>query len=74
ADRPHPAPFPPELPERCLRLHGLSRVHRVVDPFVGIGASAIAAARLGLPFVGFDLDAEYLAETGRRIARLSTED
>lgn len=74
ADRPHPAPFPPELPERCLRLHGLSRVRRVVDPFVGIGASAIAAARLGLPFVGFDLDAEYLAETGRRIARLSTED
>lgn len=74
ADRPHPAPFPPELPERCLRLHGLARVRRVVDPFVGIGASAIAAARLGLPFVGFDLDAEYLAETGRRIARLSTED
>jgi site-specific DNA-methyltransferase (adenine-specific) len=74
ADRPHPAPFPPELPERCLRLHGLARAKLAVDPFVGIGASAVAAARLGVPFVGFDLDAEYLAETRRRIEGVRTED
>ncbi|MCI4338151.1 MAG: site-specific DNA-methyltransferase, partial [Thermoplasmata archaeon] len=74
SDRPHPAPFPPELPERCLRLHGLPRARLVVDPFVGIGASAVAAARLARPFVGFDVDAEYLAETRRRLERLGTED
>jgi len=68
-DRPHPATFPPELPDRCYRLHGLARVHLAVDPFVGIGASAIAAARLGLPFIGFDLDRGYLAEADRRLAR-----
>ena len=59
-DRPHPATFPVELPERCFRLHGVGRIRLAADPFVGIGASAVAAYRLGLPFVGFDLDRTYL--------------
>ena len=66
-DRPHPASFPAELPEWCLRLHGLGRVRQVVDPFVGIGASAVASARLGLEFVGFDLDAGYLEVAAERV-------
>jgi site-specific DNA-methyltransferase (adenine-specific) len=66
-DRPHPATFPPELPEWCLRLHGLERVGRAVDPFVGIGASAVAAARCGVDFVGFDLDSEYLRVASERV-------
>jgi len=66
-DRPHPATFPPELPERCYRLHGLRRIRLAVDPFVGLGASAVAAARLGLPFIGFDIDEEYLSTAARRV-------
>jgi site-specific DNA-methyltransferase (adenine-specific) len=66
-DRPHPATFPPELPEWCLRLHGLPRVHRVVDPFVGIGSTVVAATRLGVSASGFDVDREYLAEAARRV-------
>ncbi|MGB6500620.1 MAG: site-specific DNA-methyltransferase [Thermoplasmata archaeon] len=66
-DRPHPAPFPPELPEWCVRLHGLDRVRTVVDPFVGIGASAVAAVRLGVDFVGFDLDPGYLQTAEERV-------
>jgi site-specific DNA-methyltransferase (adenine-specific) len=66
-DRPHPATFPPELPEWCLRLHGVGRTRRAVDPFVGIGSSAVAAARLGVDFVGFDVDAEYLRVARRRV-------
>jgi site-specific DNA-methyltransferase (adenine-specific) len=66
-DRPHPASFPPELPEWCLRLHGVARLGRAVDPFVGIGASAVAAARLGVDFVGFDLDAAYLRVAQERV-------
>jgi len=66
-DRPHPATFPTELPEWCVRLHGLARVRQVVDPFVGIGSSAVAAARLGVDFVGFDLDAGYLAVAAERV-------
>jgi site-specific DNA-methyltransferase (adenine-specific) len=66
-DRPHPATFPPELPEWCLRLHGRTRTRLAVDPFVGIGSSAVAAARLGVDFVGFDMDAEYLTIAARRV-------
>jgi site-specific DNA-methyltransferase (adenine-specific) len=66
-DRPHPATFPPELPEWCLRLHGLERLRLAVDPFVGIGASAVAATRCGAGFVGFDLDAEYLRVAAERV-------
>ncbi len=68
-DRPHPATFPPELPEWCVRLHGLDRTRRMVDPFVGIGSSAVAAARLGVDFVGFDLDPAYLEVAAARVGR-----
>jgi site-specific DNA-methyltransferase (adenine-specific) len=65
-DRPHPATFPPRLPEQCLRLHGLERVRLVVDPFMGLGSTAVACARLGLDFIGIELDEEYLKEAVAR--------
>jgi site-specific DNA-methyltransferase (adenine-specific) len=68
-DRPHPASFPPELAEACVRLHGVERTRLVVDPFVGIGSSAVAAARLGVDFVGFDVDPEYLRVARERVRR-----
>ncbi len=66
-DRPHPATFPPELPEWCLKLHGLDRTRHAVDPFLGIGSSAVAAARLGIEFTGFELDPAYLAVARDRV-------
>jgi site-specific DNA-methyltransferase (adenine-specific) len=66
-DRPHPASFPPKVPEQCLRLHGLERAGTVMDPFLGLGNTAIAAARLGLDFVGVEMDPHYLDEAIRRI-------
>src|SRR5205823_2184596 len=59
-DRPHPATFPSRLPEQCLRLHGLSRIEVVMDPFTGLGSTAVACARLGVGFLGADLDEAYL--------------
>jgi site-specific DNA-methyltransferase (adenine-specific) len=58
-DRPHPASFPVGLPERCLRLHGLEQCRLALDPFSGIGSSAVACLRLGVDFVGFEIDEEY---------------
>ena len=66
-DRPHPASFPAKVPEQCIRLHGLARAGTVLDPFLGLGTSAIAAARLGLNFVGIEMDEEYLKEAVRRV-------
>ncbi|HEY8140829.1 MAG TPA: site-specific DNA-methyltransferase [Nitrososphaera sp.] len=58
SERPHPATFPVKLPEMCIKLHGAARL--VVDPFAGIGSTAVAAMSLGVPFVGFEIDKEYL--------------
>jgi site-specific DNA-methyltransferase (adenine-specific) len=56
--RPHPATFPVNLPDMCIRLHGSAKL--VIDPFVGIGSTAVAAMHLGISFVGFEIDKEYL--------------
>jgi site-specific DNA-methyltransferase (adenine-specific) len=61
-DRPHPATFPPRLPEYCVRLHGLGRAGLVADPFLGLGSTAVAAARLGTSFIGIEIDEHYLKE------------
>jgi len=67
-ERPHPATFPVQLAEWCINLHGASRVHTMLDPFLGIGNSAVAAQRCGVKrFIGFEIDETYLAEAKRRI-------
>jgi site-specific DNA-methyltransferase (adenine-specific) len=68
-ERPHPATFPVKLAEWCIKLHGASRVHTMLDPFLGIGNSAIAAKRRGVKrFIGFEIDETYLAEAKRQLA------
>jgi len=67
-ERPHPATFPVQLAEWCIKLHGVSRVHTMLDPFLGIGNSAVAAQRCGVKkFIGFEIDQSYLTEAKRRI-------
>jgi site-specific DNA-methyltransferase (adenine-specific) len=65
-DRPHPATFPARLPEQCLKLHGLSRIETAMDPFTGLGSTAVACARLGVNFIGSDIDETYLKEAVQR--------
>lgn len=62
SQRPHPATFPTELAEKCIRLHGKQDCV-VLDPFLGIGHSALGAKECGSlvsRFIGFDIDEEYL--------------
>ena len=44
-DRPHPASFPPKVPEQCIRLHGLGRAGIVLDPFLGLGTTRASPPR-----------------------------
>ena len=63
--RPHPATFPVELAINCIKTHGYSPELVMLDPFVGIGHSALAAKRCGIRrFIGFDIDSGYV-----RVAR-----
>jgi modification methylase len=63
----HPAPFPVELPERLLRLFTY-RGDVVLDPFLGSGSTAVAAARNDRRYVGFDTDAAYIELAATRLA------
>ena len=67
-ERPHPATFPVELAENCIRLHGAPKTKRMLDPFLGIGNSAVAANNCDVKeFIGFEIDEKYLAEARRRV-------
>ncbi|WP_419198242.1 DNA methyltransferase [Novosphingobium resinovorum] len=64
----HPCQFPVELAERCVLA--LSNVgETVLDPFIGTGATAIAAVKHHRHAVGIDRHAPYLAIAEERIAQ-----
>jgi len=67
SQRPHPSTFPVSLPEMCIKLHGCERASLVLDPFIGIGNTALACLRLGKSCTGFDIDQKYLDVAVERI-------
>jgi len=62
----HPAPFPRELPKRCIKLFSFMG-DTVLDPFVGSGTTLIEAAQLERDGIGFDLDKDYCKLAQRRL-------
>jgi site-specific DNA-methyltransferase (adenine-specific) len=68
ADRPHPATFPAQLAEWCVRLHGARADLVVMDPFFGLGHAGEGARNAGAGrCIGFEMDSEYLAEARQRL-------
>ena len=63
----HPAPFPVELPQRLIELYTW-RGDVVLDPFMGVGAAAVAAVRTGRRYLGYDTDEGYVEVARRRAA------
>lgn len=63
----HPAVFPIALPKKCIELF-THKGELVLDPFVGIGTTLIAARDTGRNAVGFDLNREYIEFANKRLA------
>ena len=62
----HPAPFPRELPKRCIKL--FSFVGDVVfDPFCGSGTTLLEADSNKRKGIGLELDREYCELSSKRI-------
>ncbi len=59
ANLPHPAPFPEELVEQCI-LATTKEGDIVLDPFSGIGTTALVTNRLGRRYICFDISDEYI--------------
>lgn len=60
----HPCQIPVTSVERVLRLTGMQYP---IDPFLGSGTSGVAAARLGLPFIGIEKSPAYFDIACKRI-------
>ena len=63
----HPAPFPVEIPLRCIEAAG---AQSVLDPFAGSGTTLVAARMLGKAATGIELSVEYVAKAEQRLAQL----
>lgn len=66
----HPAPFPVELPLKCIRAccpeNGI-----VLDPFMGSGTTAVACKMLGKKFIGFEINPDYVKSAEKRIGEVA---
>ena len=64
--RNHVAPFPYELPYRIIKAYSyLGEI--VLDPFLGWGATLVAARDLGRNGVGYEINSEIAGEALKRI-------
>ncbi len=54
----HPAPFPIELPKRCIKLFSFVG-DTVLDPFMGSGTTLIASYKLNRIGIGIEIDKGY---------------
>jgi len=62
----HPAPFPMELPNRCLKM--FSWVDSLVyDPFIGSGTTAISCILNDRRYIGSEISSEYCEVAEQRI-------
>jgi len=64
----HPAVFPIGLPKKCIQLF-THQGELVLDPFVGIGTTLLAAFDLNRNAVGFDLKKEYVDFANKRVTQ-----
>jgi site-specific DNA-methyltransferase (adenine-specific) len=62
----HPAPFPLELPKRCIKMFSYVW-DTVLDPFMGSGTTPLAAAIYGRKGIGIEVDKGYCRLAQQRI-------
>lgn len=64
----HPAPFPVELPRRCIQLFSYVN-DLVLDPFCGSGSTMVACIETCRRGIGIDLQSEYCGIARQRAMR-----
>jgi len=67
----HPAPFPVELHYRLIQLYTFSG-EVVLDPFMGSGQTAVAAAKSGRHYLGYEINASYVRLAEERIRSINS--
>ncbi|KLK88853.1 DNA methylase [Methanoculleus sediminis] len=65
----HPAMFPEELVERSLKLFSFQN-DVVLDPFSGVGTTAVVAKKTGRRYLGIDVSEEYCKKSELRLKEI----
>ena len=69
----HPAPFPEELPRRCIRLYSFVG-DTVLDPFAGSGTTLKVARELGRNSIGYEINPEYESVIREKFGPVTSSD
>lgn len=64
----HPAPFPVELPRRCIKLFTFVG-DTVLDPFLGSGSTLIACVMTNRKGIGVEIDKNYCEISKQRLLK-----
>ena len=64
----HPAPFPIELPKRCIKLFSYVG-DTILDPFLGSGATLVACALLNRKGIGVEIEPKYCEVAKNRVIK-----
>ena len=62
----HPAPFPIQLPERCIKLFSYEN-DVILDPFLGSGTTLIPCVKNNRKCIGVEFDKEYCQIAQKRL-------
>lgn len=65
----HPAEKPELLVRRILSTSAVQPAALVLDPFMGSGTAAVAAARVGARFIGIEAEERWCEMAARRLAQ-----
>jgi modification methylase len=68
----HPAPYPPELAYRLVRMFSFSG-DTVLDPFMGTGTTLLVAASCGRNGIGVEIDDSYYRKAKARLESQPSE-
>jgi len=62
----HPAPFPVELPRRCIKLFSFIG-DTILDPFLGSGSTLVACGQNNRKGIGIDIEKNYCKLAEKRL-------
>jgi len=71
----HPAPFPVEIPTRCIySIFDEEKDKLIIDPYMGSGTLAVVAKLLGHNYFGIDISQTYIEQANNRINNISQKE
>ena len=69
----HPAPFPIELPTRCIYSIMDDKKGIIIDPYAGSGTTLVSAKLLGHDYIGIEISKEYIKTAEERLKNYKQE-